>query len=134
MKRATGIGGIFFRCDDPKKMSKWYQKHLGINMFGGNGYFQWRENDKPRNVALSILGFFAKKTKYFGPGKKQFMLNFRVDNLEALLKQLKKEGLKVQNDIEVYDYGKFAWITDPEGNKIELWEPKDKVFQKMLDN
>lgn len=133
MKRVTGIGGIFFKCENTNKMQKWYQKHLGLNFAHDSTFFQWREKDKPKNIAISVLSFFAKKTKYFQPAKKQFMVNFRVHNLEALIKQLKKEGVKIYGEMETYDYGKFAWIIDPEGNKIELWEPNDKVFGKMIE-
>ena len=125
MNRVTGIGGIFFKCDDTKKMSKWYQKHLGINITNNYAVFEWREKDKPKNIAQTVFSLFAKKTKYFKPSKKQFMINFRVENLEALIKQLKKERVLIPTEMQVYDYGKFAWIMDPEGNKIELWEPKD---------
>jgi predicted enzyme related to lactoylglutathione lyase len=125
MKRVTGIGGIFFKCDDTKKMQKWYQKHLGINITDSGAIFEWREKDNPKKIGQSVLSFFAKKTKYFKPSKKQFMINFRVENLDALIKQLKKEKVLIPKEMEVYDFGKFAWIMDPEGNKIELWEPTD---------
>lgn len=131
MKRVTGLGGIFFKCTNPKKTADWYQRHLGIRTVdGGGGIFEWKGKGTKR-MAHTVWGPFPANTKYFRPSKKQFMLNYRVDNLKRLLKQLKKEGVKVVGDIEEYDYGKFGWIVDPDGNKIELWEPNDKVFRKL---
>jgi predicted enzyme related to lactoylglutathione lyase len=121
MKRVTGIGGVFFTCDDPKKQKEWYATHLGIP---NGGVFEWRDKENPDHVCSSVLGLFKKDTDYLKPGTKDHMLNFRVDNLVELIEQLKQEDVEVVGDIQDHDYGKFGWIMDPEGNKIELWEPK----------
>lgn len=126
MKRVTGLGGIFFKCNDAKAVAAWYQKHLGINLtWGTSGMFEWRDVDNPEQKGTSVWATFEKETKYFDPGKKEFMVNYRVENLKELLEELKKEGVEVVGDMQEYDYGKFGWIMDPEGNKIELWEPID---------
>lgn len=125
MKRVTGIGGIFFKAKDPKAMNEWYKNHLGINAGQYGASFEWRENDDPKKKGMTQWTPFADKTKYFEPSTKEFMINYRVENLEALVEELKKEGVTLLDEIAVYDYGKFAHILDPEGNKIELWEPID---------
>ena len=124
MKKVTGIGGIFFKCKDPKKMNEWYKTHLGFdtNDYGAN--FEWRENADATKKGSTQWSAFAETTKYFEPSTKDFMINYRVANLEALVEQLKKEGVTIVDKIESYDYGKFVHIMDMEGNKIELWEPK----------
>lgn len=120
MKRVTGIGGIFFRAKDPQALAAWYQKHLGID-FGGKVYtdFQFQEKEK----GWTAFSLFAEDTKYFEPSEKQFMINLRVANLFELLKVLRVEGIHVFDETEDGEYGKFGWILDIEGNKIELWEP-----------
>jgi predicted enzyme related to lactoylglutathione lyase len=125
MKRVTGIGGIFFKAADPKGMYAWYQKHLGIDAMpdGSCAMFSWRDADDPEKKGNTIWSVFPKDTKYFGPGPQTFMMNYRVDDLDAVLAALKAEGVEIDPKQEDYDYGKFAWIIDPEGNKIELWEP-----------
>tara|TARA_R110002072_G_scaffold22615_1_gene79195 strand:+ start:14890 stop:15276 length:387 start_codon:yes stop_codon:yes gene_type:complete len=125
-KRVTGIGGLFFKTTDPKKAKEWYKKHLGFNTDEWGCTFWWKdENGKKCSTQWSP---FPDDTKYFGPSKKDFMFNYRVENLVELIKVLKLEGVTVVGEIEEYDYGKFGWILDPEGNKIELWEPIDKAF------
>lgn len=125
-KRVTGIGGLFFKTTDPKKVKEWYKKHLGFNTDEWGCTFWWKdENGKKCSTQWSP---FPDDTKYFGPSKKDFMFNYRVENLVELIKILKLEGVTVVGEIEEYDYGKFGWILDPEGNKIELWEPIDKAF------
>lgn len=123
MKKVTGIGGIFFKCKDPNKMNEWYKTHLGFdtNQYGAN--FEWREAEAPSKQGSTQWSPFAESTDYFEPSKKDFMINYRVDNLEALVEQLKNEGVTILDKIEAYDYGKFVHIIDIEGNKIELWEP-----------
>jgi predicted enzyme related to lactoylglutathione lyase len=122
MERVTGIGGVFFKSDNPTKLYDWYEKHLGIKadpQFGK--MFEWQQNDgKPGGTAWAI---FPKDTKYFDPSRAPFMLNYRVENLDALLDALRAEGVWIDPKREDYDYGRFAWIMDPEGNRIELWEP-----------
>jgi catechol 2,3-dioxygenase-like lactoylglutathione lyase family enzyme len=122
MKRVTGIGGIFFKAKNPKALAEWYQKHLGID-FGGKVYadFQFQEKEK----GWIAFSFFGADTNYFAPSEKEFMINLRVENLDELLKILRADGVHVCDDREDGDYGKFGWILDPEGNKIELWEPVD---------
>ncbi len=124
MKRVTGIGGIFFKSQDPKKLKGWYQEHLGITP-DAEGYihFEWREKDDPDRVGYTVWGPFSHDTDYFNPSTKPFMFNFRVANLDKLLEQLRKEGVQVDDKVEEYDLGKFGWIMDPDGNRVELWEP-----------
>ena len=129
MKRVTGLGGVFFKCDDPKKMKEWYRKHLGIDSDKYGAMFEWRDTKTPKNKCYTVWSLFEKNTKYFAPSKKQFMFNYRVKNLKALLKVLRKEDVKVIGEVEEYEYGKFGWIIDPEGNKIELWEPVDNKLK-----
>ena len=126
-KRVTGIGGIFFKCDDRAKQSKWYEEHLGIKIQDwGGGIFWWRDPENPEKKGSTSWSTFKKDTTYFAPSEKDFMFNYRVENLEALLKVLKEEGIEQVGEMESFEYGKFAWIMDPEGNKIELWEPVDE--------
>ncbi len=125
MKRVTGIGGIFFKAKDPKAINDWYKNHLGINAGQYGASFEWRELDDPKKKGMTQWTPFADKTKYFEPSTKEFMINYRVENLEALVVELKKEGVTLLDEIAVYDYGKFVHIMDPEGNKIELWEAID---------
>lgn len=125
-KRVTGLGGFFFKSKDPEKIRAWYGKHLGLPVDNYGCSFWWK--DKEGNDAMTQWSPFKDDTEYFNPSKKQFMMNFRVENLHELLKVLKEEGVTVVGKVEEYDYGKFGWILDPEGNKIELWEPVDKAF------
>lgn len=126
LKRVTGLGGFFFKCEDPNATRDWYKNHLGIpaDQYGWN--FQWK--DKEGKEGSTQWSPFPATTKYFEPSQKQFMMNFRVDNLAALLEILKEEGVTIVGEMESYDYGDFGWILDPEGNKIELWEPKDETI------
>ena len=127
LKRVTGIGGFFFKSNDSKKLVEWYGKHLGLKTDQYGSTFWWK--DKEGNDCSTQWSPFAEDTTYFSPSQKQFMQNFRVDNLEALLEKLKQEGVTIVGEMETYDYGKFGWILDHEGNKIELWEPNDRAFQ-----
>lgn len=124
MQRVTGLGGIFITCEDTKKQKEWYATHLGIPE---SGVFEWRDKNEPNRIASSVFALFKKDTDYLKPGTKDHMINFRVANLEALLQQLKEEGVEVVGDMQSFEYGKFGWILDPEGNKIELWEAVDEV-------
>lgn len=123
MKRVTGIGGIFFKCKDPKAINEWYKTHLGLDTTPYGATFEWREVSDSTKKGSTQWSPFAETTKYFEPSTKDFMINYRVENLEALIEMLKKEGVTVLDKIETYDYGKFVHILDIEGNKIELWEP-----------
>ncbi len=130
-KRVTGIGGIFFKCKDPKAIREWYQQHLGLNTNPYGAVFEWRQGADSSQKGFTQWSPFAEKTKYFAPSSKEFMINYRVADLEALIEALRKEGVVICDTMEVYDYGKFVHIMDPEGNKIELWEPNDAVYDQM---
>ena len=124
MKRVIGIGGIFFKSRDPDKLREWYRAHLGIESKKDEGAtFRWRRIDDPKSERYTVWSPFPNDTDYFKPSDKPFMINFQVENLEQLLAQLKQEGIDIDPRVETYDYGKFGWIMDPEGNRIELWEP-----------
>jgi predicted enzyme related to lactoylglutathione lyase len=130
-KRVTGLGGIFLKMNDPKATTGWYDKHLGLN-FKGNTYhtFKWRERENPDQIGRTEFSLFTKNTTYFEPSDSAFMLNLRVEDLEKLLEILRGEGVTIVGEMETLEYGKFAWILDPEGNKIELWEPIDDVLEQ----
>jgi predicted enzyme related to lactoylglutathione lyase len=130
-KRVTGIGGLFFKAKDSKAIYEWYNKHLGIDCTEYGAVFKWREEKDQERVGHTVWSAFKEDTNYFDPSEKQFMFNYRVENLVELLKVLKEEGVTVVSEVEEYSYGKFGWILDPEGNKIELWEPNDDEFAKM---
>lgn len=128
MKRVTGLGGVFFKAQNPKELTAWYDKHLGFS-FGGNLYhtFFWDEDPQTEERAFSAFSMFNTDTKYFTPSTQPFMFNLRVENLDWLLDTLRKEGVQVMDETEAMEgVGKFGWIVDPEGNKIELWEPAKK--------
>ncbi len=128
MKKVTGIGGIFFKSDDPEKIKAWYQKNLGLVIDAYGSSFKSRNANNPDEINHLQWSPFKSDTKYFEPSKKEFMINYRVDNLELLVAELKKDSVTICDEIETFDYGKFIHILDPDGNKIELWEPVDKVF------
>ncbi len=130
-KKVTGIGGIFFKSKDPQKMKDWYGKHLGMKMDQYGSMFEFRSTDQPEVKRYLQWSLFSEDTKYFQPSEKEFMVNYRVADLESLLKELREQGVEIVGEMETYDYGKFAHIMDPEGNKIELWEPVDSVFTKL---
>lgn len=131
VKRVTGIGGIFFKCKDPKKLREWYQTHLGLNTNQYGAVFEWRQAEDSSKKGFTQWSPFTEKTKYFEPSAKDFMINYRVENLETLVDELKKEGVTIADTIETADYGKFVHIMDTEGNKIELWEPNDIEYEKL---
>lgn len=132
MKKVTGIGGIFFKCKEPEKVKEWYSKHLGLKIDQYGTSFEWRQGDDPSKYGFTQWSPFSDSTKYFEPSDQDFMINYRVQNLEALVKDLKKEGVTIVDNIESYDYGKFVHILDIEGNKIELWEPVDVEYDKIV--
>jgi predicted enzyme related to lactoylglutathione lyase len=120
LKRVTGLGGIFFKADDPEKLYAWYEEHLGLKRGSEEAVaFKWRHAEDGKE-GTTVWAIFPKNTKYFDPSRSQFMLNFRVDDLDGLLAALRAEGVEVDNKIEEYNYGRFARIMDPEGNRIEL--------------
>jgi predicted enzyme related to lactoylglutathione lyase len=131
LKKVTGIGGIFFKCKDPKKMREWYQTHLGLNTNQYGTVFEWYQGADSTKKGFTQWSPFNEKTKYFEPSVKEFMINYRVDNLTALVDELKKNGVTITDTIAAYDYGKFVHIMDIEGNKIELWEPNDVVYENL---
>jgi len=126
MERVTGIGGIFFKAEDPKKLQAWYRDNLGVQLEeGGYAVFKWAENDAKRD-AVTVWSTFSKDTNHFQPSKAPFMINYRVNNLDAMLAQLKSKGVEQVGGIEEStELGRFAWVMDPEGNKIELWQPPE---------
>jgi len=125
MKRVTGLGGVFFKCQNPNAMKEWYRKHLGIDSGEGGAMFKWRSEEDPAKMGVTAWALFAESSTYFAPSTKQHMFNYRVENLQALIETLRNEGVQILGDIVEYDYGKFGWVLDPEGNKIELWEAVD---------
>lgn len=131
MKKVTGIGGIFFKCKDPKKLKEWYKINLGINTNDYGAVFEWRQGADTTKKGFTQWSPFTEKTNYFAPSKKDFMINYRVENLEALLIELRKNGVTITDSIEAVEYGKFVHILDLEGNKLELWEPNDLEFEKL---
>ncbi len=120
-ERVTGIGGIFFKARDPEGIKRWYQQHLGIKDPGGLS-FAWRHADDPERKGHTVWAPFSADTKYFAPSQAPFMINYRVADMDRLLAQLRQEGVEIDRR-EDSEYGRFAWIMDPEGNRIELWEP-----------
>ncbi|MDR0801217.1 VOC family protein [Fluviicola sp.] len=123
MKRVTGIGGIFFKCKDTEQINQWYKTHLGMDTGPYGVTFEWQSDDESGKKGVTQWSPFAETTKYFEPSARDFMINYRVENLEALVEELKKEGVTILDELATYDYGKFIHILDIEGNKIELWEP-----------
>lgn len=124
MKRVTGIGGVFFKSKDPKALSAWYAKHLGLPVQEwGGAPMAWVTPENPSGTGTTIWNPFASDTQYFAPSESTFMVNFRVDDLHGLIDALRAEGCNVLERVEESEYGKFGWVLDPEGNKIELWEP-----------
>jgi len=130
MKKVTGIGGIFFKCKDPKKMREWYKTNLGLNTNQYGAVFEWHQGEDSTKKGFTQWSPFSEKTTYFEPSTKDFMINYRVENIERLVAGLKKNGISVVDTIETVDYGKFVHILDMEGNKLELWEPNDIAYEK----
>jgi catechol 2,3-dioxygenase-like lactoylglutathione lyase family enzyme len=123
-KRVIGIGGVFFKAEDPQKLYAWYERHLGIEGKPGEGAsFPWRRLDDPSSETVTAWSIFPRDTSYFNPSPAPFMINYQVEDLDALLEALGAEGVTIDPKREDHDYGRFAWIIDPEGNRIELWEP-----------
>jgi len=129
MDKVTGIGGIFIKAKNPTKLAAWYKENLGID-FNDNTYttFKWINQNNPQIPGNTVFSFFREDSDYFSPSKNTCMLNFRVNNLHALLRELSYKGVEVIDKTEYYSYGSFGWIVDPEGNKVELWEPKDEAL------
>jgi predicted enzyme related to lactoylglutathione lyase len=133
MNRVNAIGGIFFKCKNPDSQKEWYKKHLGLvtDSYGTN--FEWRHADDSNKKGFTVWSPFAENTTYFGEASQQYMINYRVENLELLVAELRKEGVTVIDQIEDFEYGKFVHILDGEGNRVELWEPDDGEYEKILN-
>jgi predicted enzyme related to lactoylglutathione lyase len=133
MKKVTGVGGIFFKCTNPDTMKEWYGTHLGLVTNEYGSLFEFRELADPERKGYLQWSPFPESTEYFAPSKKDFMINFRVEHLETLVEELRRGGVTILDGIEAFEYGKFVHILDPEGNKIELWEPVDHIFTKLYE-
>lgn len=129
--KVTGIGGIFFFSNNPEKTKEWYAQNLGLEVNQWGSSFEFRNANKQEEINYLQWSPFQHGSDYFVPSKKEFMINYRVQNIEGLVKKLKDSGVTILDDIETFDYGKFVHIMDVEGNKIELWEPVDSVFTAM---
>ncbi|MCF8374152.1 MAG: VOC family protein [Bacteroidales bacterium] len=132
-KKVTGVGGIFIKSNNPEKMRDWYAKHLGMIVNEYGSLFEFRDSDNPDQKGYLQWSPFEKNTEYFKPSEKEFMINYRVENIEKLVEEFKENGVLVLDEIESYEYGKFVHIMDEEGNKIELWEPVDSVFTDQYE-
>lgn len=130
-KKVTGIGGIFFKCKDPKALRSWYASNLGLEVNQYGSVFEWYQGADSTKKGFLQWSPFKETTKYFEPSTKDWMINYRVENMEALVAELKANNVTVTDTIAVYDYGKFVHILDLEGNKIELWEPNDVAYENM---
>ena len=129
--KVTGIGGIFFFSDNPKEAKEWYARNLGLEINEWGSTFEFRNANRSEEINYLQWSPFKKGSKYFAPSKKEFMINYRVQNIEKLVEKLKSNGVTIVDSIETFEYGKFIHIMDLEGNKIELWEPIDSVFTEM---
>jgi len=126
MERVTGIGGVFFKANDPKALTDWYRTHLCVPVdAGGSVVFPWREEENRERLGKTVWSAFSRDTKYFEPSAAPFMIDYRVRDLARLLEELRREGVEVDPRIEEGEYGRFGWVMDPEGNRIELWEPPE---------
>lgn len=130
--RVTGLGGIFIKYDNPDKIREWYAEFLGIRMDEYGTSFEWRNTIEPEKKGFTVWSPFSKASEYFNPSKKEVMINFRVDDLDAILEKLSAKGVFKLSAVERTDYGRFAHIIDPEGTKIELWEADDKSYDTMI--
>jgi predicted enzyme related to lactoylglutathione lyase len=123
MARVTGIGGVFLKARDPKALSAWYAKHLGMKLSDyGGATFEWTD-EVPEGTGTTAWSLFKDDSDYFGSSGQRAMINYRVDDLDGMLAQLKEAGVWIDPKQDDYDFGRFAWIQDPEGNRVELWEP-----------
>jgi len=131
--KVTGIGGIFFKCTDPEKTKAWYTEHMGMTTDQWGAPFEYRLSDNPEVKGFLQWSPFKEDSTHFTPSKKEWMINYRVDDIVAMVDRLKAEGVTICDKIETYDYGKFVHIMDDDGNKIELWEPVDNAFDDMYN-
>jgi predicted enzyme related to lactoylglutathione lyase len=131
--RVTGIGGIFFKCKDPKALRAWYGKHFGMPMNEYGATMEFRMSDPPHEKGYLQWSPFGERTTYFAPSTKEFMINYRVNDIDGLVAALRSDSVTVLDSIERFDYGAFVHVMDPEGNKIELWEPLDSTFTRLYE-
>lgn len=129
--KVTGIGGIFFFSENPEEIKKWYADNLGLEVNQWGSSFEFRNANRPEEINYLQWSPFKKGSDYFTPSKKEFMVNYRVQNLEGLVKKLEENKVTILDEIKTFEYGKFVHILDSEGTKIELWEPIDTVFTDM---
>lgn len=129
--KVTGIGGIFFKSDNPAKTREWYASNLGLATTEFGSSFEFRNANAPDEINYLQWSPFKEDSNYMSPSKKEFMVNYRVQNIEGLVNQLIQNKVTILDEIKTYDYGKFIHIMDNEGNKIELWEPVDHIFTNM---
>jgi predicted enzyme related to lactoylglutathione lyase len=123
MQKITGVGGVFFKARDAKSLMEWYEQHLGLQFQHGFIQFNWADEPDHMPPGITTFSIFKEDSKHFSPSEKPYMINFRVSDLQALLTELKEKGVTIIGEMQEYDYGKFGSIVDPEGNKIELWQP-----------
>ena len=129
--KVTGIGGIFFLSDNPEKTKEWYAENLGLKVDQWGSTFEFRNAHRPEEINYLQWSVSKNGSEHFKPSNKQFMINYRVQNIEGLVEKLKENGVTILDEIETFDYGKFVHIMDADGNKIELWEPIDRIFTEM---
>jgi len=129
--KVTGIGGIFFFSDNPQETREWYAKNLGLEVNEWGSSFEFRNANRPNEINYLQWSPFKNGSEYFAPSKKEFMINYRVQNIEGLVKKLKADGVNILDEIETFEYGKFVHIMDADGNKLELWEPIDKFLTNI---
>lgn len=132
--KITGIGGIFFKSEAPKKLMDWYSEALGLPTGQYGHTFEWGERSFPKTHGFTQWSVFKSETDYLDPSKKDYMVNYRVENLVEFLEELKSKGVQLVGEMQEFEYGKFAWAMDPDGNKLEFWEPNDEVYAKMADD
>ncbi len=133
MKKVTGIGGIFFKCSDPNQTKNWYRDHLGLETDTWGTNFEWRQTENPDKKGFTQWSPASEKSNHFKPSQKGFMVNYRVDNLEALASELREAGVEILDEIESLPYGKFLHIMDCDGVKVELWEPNDEAYEEIVE-
>jgi Predicted enzyme related to lactoylglutathione lyase len=133
MAKVTGIGGIFFKTKDVQKTKKWYQEHLGLQTDQWGTNFEWRTAKDPSQKGFTQWSPSSPGSNFFGNDDQQFMINYRVDDLEALIENLRNQGVKILDEIESVEYGKFVHILDPDGHKVQLWEPNDEEYDKIVE-
>jgi predicted enzyme related to lactoylglutathione lyase len=132
--RVTGIGGIFFKSRDPEALKAWYSKHFGMTMNEYGALMEFHTGPSPKALGYLQWSPFSERTKYFAPSAKDFMINYRVTGIDELVAQLRRDSVMVLDSIERVEYGAFVHLMDPEGNKIELWDPEDSVFTRLYGN